>query len=204
MLVAVISAFVLLLASQDAHARKSINGRMFSPDQLYGYCNTYGGQYFPPGLGGAYACLLPDGTLIVCGGDFPYYCVESRTLEDKGLGLSDVQVRNIKVLATDYEKQSIRVEADLDVAELDVESLVHDEKSEMGAIENALKKSEAARTLLRQGGVKTLRAVTAVLTPEQREKWRSRIEMQLNAKGEEAYTPGAHHGAKEPTKRLTP
>ena len=71
-LVAVVSVFLVLLLFHDADARKRIDGRMFTPDQLYGYCNTYGGQYFPPGLGGAYACLLPDGTLIVCGGDFPY------------------------------------------------------------------------------------------------------------------------------------
>ena len=196
LLVAVVSVCTVLLLFHDADARKRIDGRMFSPDQLFGYCTEYGGQYFPPGLGGAYACLLPDGTLIVCGGDFPYYCVESRTMDDKGLGLSDVQVKNITTLATDYDKHSIRTEAEWDLAEVEVATLLRDEKSDMGAIDNALKKSEAARTALRQGGVKTLRAVSAVLTPEQREKWRSRIQMQLAAKGEEG--PGAHQGAREP------
>src|SRR5215467_5856651 len=160
MLIAVVSVFIVLLLVHDADARKRIDGRMFSPDQLYGYCNEYGGQYFPPGLGGAYACLLPDGTLIVCGGDFPYYCVESRTLDDKGLGLSDVQVKNITTVATDYEKHSIRTEAEWDLAEVEIEALLRDEKSEMGAIDSALKKSEAARAALRQGGVKALRAVS--------------------------------------------
>ena len=94
-LVAVISVFIVLVVVHDADARKRVDGRMFTPDQLYGYCTEYGGQYWPPGLGGAYACVLPDGTLIVCGGDFPYYCVESRTLDDKGLGLSEVQLKNI-------------------------------------------------------------------------------------------------------------
>jgi len=36
---------------------------------------------------------------------------------------------------------------------------------------------------MRQGGIKALRAISAVLTPEQREKWRSLIEMRLDAKG---------------------
>ena len=197
-LVAVVSVFIVLLLFHDADARKRIDGRMFSPDQLFGYCNEYGGQYWPPGLGGAYACVLPDGTLIVCGGDFPYYCVESRTLDDKGLGLSDVQVKNITTLATDYEKHTIRTEAEWDLAEVEVEALLRDEKSDMGAIDNALKKSEAARTAMRQGGVKVSRAISAVLTPEQREKWRSKIQMQLATKGEETYMPGTHQGAREP------
>jgi len=158
-LVTVLSVCTVLLLFHDADARKRIDGRMFTPDQLYGYCNAYGGQYWPPGLGGAYACLLPDGTLIVCGGDFPYYCVESRTLDDKGLGLSDVQVKNITSLATDYEKHSIRTEAEWDLAEVEVEALLRDEKSDIGAIDNALKKSETTRTAMRQSGVKTLRAI---------------------------------------------
>src|ERR1044071_2798716 len=134
-LTAVISVFVLLVIVNDAEARKRTDGRMFTPDQLYGYCTEYGGQYWPPGLGGAYACVLPDGTLIVCGGDFPYYCVESRTLDDKGLGLSDAQIKNITALAADYEKHSIRMEAEWDLAEVEVEALIRDEKSDMGTID---------------------------------------------------------------------
>jgi len=196
-LASVTTALILLVIVNDAEARKRTDGRMFTPDQLYGYCTEYGGQYWPPGLGGAYACVLPDGTLIVCGGDFPYYCVESRTVDDKGLGLSDVQLKNITTLATEYEKQSIRTEAEWDLAEVEVEALLRDEKSEMGAIDHALKKSEAARTALRQAGVKTFRAVSGIFTPEQREKWRHRIQMVLAAKGEERYTPGGHHGGDE-------
>jgi Spy/CpxP family protein refolding chaperone len=173
---------------------------MFSTDALQGYCIEYGGLYFPPGEGGAYACLLPDGTLIVCGGGFPYYCVESRTLEDKGLGLSEVQAQNISAQATEYERFRIRAEADLDLAEVEVEALVDDEKADLGAIENALKKSEAARTAMRQGGIKALRAVSAVLTPEQREKWRSWIETRLGGRGEQ----GAHEGAGKPAKEPRP
>jgi len=200
-LVTVVSVFTVLLLCHDADARKRIDGRMFTPDQLYGYCNTYGGQYWPPGPGGVYACQLPDGTLIVCGGDFPYYCVESRTLDDKGLGLSEVQVKNITTLATDYEKHSIRMEAEWDLAELEAEALLRDEKSDLGAIDNALKKSEAAQMAMRQSGVKASRAISAVLTPEQREKWRSRIQMQLAAKHIDGYAPGVHQGAREPEYR---
>jgi Spy/CpxP family protein refolding chaperone len=200
-LVGVVSVFVLLSVFQVADARKNVSGRMLTTDALQGYCNEHGGIYFPPGVGGAYACLLPDGTLIVCGGAFPHYCVESaRTWEDKGLALTEVQTRNLRALATDYERFRIRAQADIDLAELEVEALVHDEKSDIRAIENALKKSEATRTAMRVGGVKAMRAASAVLTPEQRETWRSRIEMLL--KDEEG--PGAQQGAREPARKPTP
>src|SRR5262249_19710230 len=158
-------------------------GRKLTPDALEGYCNENGGVYFPPGVGGAYACLLPDGTLIVCGGGFPYYCVESRTLKDKGLRLSEMQTQNITTQAAEYERFRIRAEADLDLAEVDLEALVDDETADIEAIENALKKFEAARTAMRLGGIKARRAALAVLTLEQREKWRRLVETRLSVVG---------------------
>jgi hypothetical protein len=53
-------------------------------DQLEGWCNENGGIFFPPGVGGAYACLLPDGTLVGCGGTIPI-CTQSRTVGDAPL-----------------------------------------------------------------------------------------------------------------------
>jgi len=89
----------------------------------------------------------------------------------KDLGLSEEQSAKIKAIATDYAKARIREEADLKLAEVDVETLVHDEKAELSAIEAAMKKSESAHMALRLGGVKALRTAAAVLTPKQREKW---------------------------------
>ncbi|HLG43643.1 MAG TPA: hypothetical protein VI337_01370, partial [Nitrospirales bacterium] len=76
-------------------------------------------------------------------------------------------------IATEYTKTRIRDKAAAKLAEVDVRTLVRDEKADLSAIETAMKKAESARTVLRLEGVKTLRAVTAVLTPEQREKWRA-------------------------------
>ncbi len=181
-------------------ARKTVAGRMLSTTQLEGHCNEHGGLYFPPGTGGAYACLLPDGTLIVCGGSFPYYCVESRTLEDKGLGLSEAQTQDITIQAADSERSRIRARAELDVAEVDVEALVANEKTDIGAIEDALKKSEAARTATRLGSIKARRATLAVLTSEQRQEWQHRIDMRLAEKGEEASGHNAGESARKPAK----
>jgi Spy/CpxP family protein refolding chaperone len=91
---------------------------------------------------------------------------------EKDLELSQEQHAKIKSIATEYAKTRIQKEADVKLAELDVQSRVHDEKSELSTIESALQKSESARTALRLEGVKALRAAAAVLTPEQREKWR--------------------------------
>lgn len=91
----------------------------------------------------------------------------------KDLGLTEEQSAKLKTLSADYAKTRIREEADFKLAEVDVRTLVRDEKADLSAIETAMKKAEGARTVLRLEGVKTLRAATAVLTPEQREKWRA-------------------------------
>jgi protein CpxP len=91
----------------------------------------------------------------------------------KDLGLSEEQVTKLKGQVAEYQKARIRGEADLKLAEVDVQALVHDDKADMTAIENAIKKSEAAHSALRLEGVKALRAAAAVLSPEQREKWRT-------------------------------
>jgi periplasmic protein CpxP/Spy len=99
------------------------------------------------------------------------------------LGLSGDQSAKIKAIAVDYAKTRIGKEADLKLAEVDVRTLMHDDKADLPAIEAAIKKSESARTALRLERAKALRAATAILTPEQRDKWRSGM---LKRRGEGA------------------
>lgn len=109
--------------------------------------------------------------------DFVGHSLHGLLRHKKELGLSEEQRAKIKAIATDYTKTRIREEADLKLAEVDVRTLVHDEKADLPAIETAMKKSESAHTALRLEGVKALRAAAAVLAPEQHEKWRAmRIE----------------------------
>ena len=91
----------------------------------------------------------------------------------KDLGLSEQQVAKLKSLMTDYKKARIRDKAEVKLAEVDAQRLVHDQKADMAAIEDAVRKSEAARTKLRLDEIRTLREASATLTPEQHEKWRS-------------------------------
>ena len=114
----------------------------------------------------------------------------------KDLGLADEQITKLKTLTSDYDKARIRGEADLKLAELDVQNLIHDEKSDLAAIESAMKKSDAAHTAMRLEGIKTIRAASAILTPEQREKWRSRMTMRHGeGKSDESGYPGRPHAS---------
>src|SRR6266545_4441139 len=97
------------------------------------------------------------------------------------------------------DKDKIRGEADLKLAEVDVQTLAHDEKADMAAIEAAVRKSEAAHSNLRIEGIKTVRAAFAVLTPEQKEKMRSSRSMRHEGgKGKGDYDKGAPDGKPEP------
>jgi protein CpxP len=127
--------------------------------------------------------------------DFVGHALHRLLRHGKDLGLSHEQRAKIKTIATDYAKTRIREEADLKLAEVDVRTLVHDEKADLSAIETALKKSESTHTALRLEGVKALRAAAAVLTPEQREKWRSiRMEKYGGGRHAEGQRPGAYSG----------
>ena len=105
--------------------------------------------------------------------DFVGHALHLLLRHQKDLGLLQEQRAKIKAIATDYTKTRIREEADLKLAEVDVRTLVHNEKADLAAIETAMKKSESTRTALRLDGVKALRAAAAVLTSEQVEKWRA-------------------------------
>lgn len=105
--------------------------------------------------------------------DFAGHALHGLLRHQKDLGLSEEQNAKIKAIAADYAKARIRGEADFKLAEVDVRTLVRDEKADLSTIESALKKSEGTHTALRLEGVKALRTATSVLTLEQREKWRA-------------------------------
>jgi len=91
----------------------------------------------------------------------------------RDLGLSDEQVMKFKALITDYQKSKIQGEANVKLAELDVRSLMRDDKADMAVIENAIRKSETAQSNVRIEGVKAIKTARTILTPEQLQKWRA-------------------------------
>lgn len=93
----------------------------------------------------------------------------------KDLNLSADQVGRIEALALDYAKTRIRNQAAVDLAEVEVRALIRNQQSDLSAIEAALHKSESAKTIERLDRVKAIRTALVVLTPEQREAWRTRM-----------------------------
>lgn len=89
------------------------------------------------------------------------------------LGLSDEQITKFRSLVTDYEKTKVQAKANVKLAELDVQSLMRDDKADMAAIENAIRKAEAAKSTARIEGAKAIRGARGILTPEQLQKWRA-------------------------------
>ena len=124
--------------------------------------------------------------------DFVGHALHRLLRHQKDLGLSQEQRAKIKAIATDYTKSRIREEADLKLAEVDVRTLVQNEKADLAAIETAMKKSESTRTALRLDGVKALRAAAAVLTSEQVEKWRAIRMERLGERHREGPQPRAY------------
>ena len=89
------------------------------------------------------------------------------------LTLSEDQITKFKSLITDYQKAKVHGQANVKLAEVDVKSLLRDEKADMAAIENAIRKSEAAHSMVRIEGAKAIRGARGILTPEQLQKWRA-------------------------------
>jgi Spy/CpxP family protein refolding chaperone len=89
---------------------------------------------------------------------------------EKDIGLSADQVTKLKDMQLNLDKNRIKMEADIQVAERELKALMEDEKSEMGAIESKLKQSEDVQIALRLTSIKTRREAMALLTSEQRAK----------------------------------
>ena len=129
--------------------------------------------------------------------NFAGHALHGLLLNQQALGLSDEQTSKIKAIAVDYAKSRIQGEADVKLAELDVRTRMFDQQADLSSIESALRKSERARTTLRLDGVKAFRAATAVLTPEQREKWHQSKRRGMMLRGGSAMGERGHGGGPE-------
>lgn len=88
----------------------------------------------------------------------------------KEFGLTDEQVSKLKAIQLDLDRTRIKTEADIMVAERELEALVEDDKTDLSAIEGKLKQSEMLEVGLRMTAIKARRDVMAVLTPEQSQR----------------------------------
>lgn len=112
----------------------------------------------------------------------------------KEMGLTEDQVSKLKKIQLDLDKTRIKMEADILIAERELQSLIDDEKSDLGAIEAKLKESEMMEVGLRMAAIKVRRDVMALLTPEQSARIKAAHErrmMERKSEMGESKGPGA-------------
>ena len=86
------------------------------------------------------------------------------------LSLTDPQIAQLRSLALDADRSSIRARAEVAVTERELRSMMWDDKVEMSAIEAKVKEHESMEAAVRIIGIKSRRDLLGVLTPEQRTK----------------------------------
>lgn len=86
------------------------------------------------------------------------------------LGLSTEQVRNLERLRNSFEKESIRKEADIRVAKMDLRDLLNAQPVDMSKVEAKVREVERLRADLRFARIRTVEKGKEQLTSDQREK----------------------------------
>lgn len=99
------------------------------------------------------------------------------------LGLTDEQVTKLKGLSLDQDRARIKAHADVMIAARELRSLVSDDKTELSVIEAKVNEQEALEAKLRMIGIKGKRDLYAVLTPEQRDKYKTLREQRRHGYG---------------------
>ncbi len=98
----------------------------------------------------------------------------------KEIGLTEEQVSKLKALSLDLDRTRIKTEAEIQIAERELASLVHDEKADLSAIEAKVTQSESLEVGLRLAAIKAGREAKALLTPEQRDKEKAEHEKMMS------------------------
>jgi Spy/CpxP family protein refolding chaperone len=86
------------------------------------------------------------------------------------LGLTGEQARNLERLRTDFEKESIRKDADLRVAEMDLKALREGQSVDMSQVEAKVREIERLRADLRLARIRAIEKGKEELTADQRKK----------------------------------
>jgi heavy-metal resistance protein len=97
------------------------------------------------------------------------------------LGLSSGQVQTLEGLRAQFQKEAIRADADLRVAEMDLSQLLSKEPADMTAVEAKIREIEKRRADLRVARVRAIESGRAVLSADQREKLRTLLAEQQPA-----------------------
>jgi Spy/CpxP family protein refolding chaperone len=94
----------------------------------------------------------------------------------EALGLSADQVRKIEQLRDNFERLSIRNNAELRIVELDIAGLLDTPTVDLAKVEAKVREAEKLRADLRIARIKVIEQAKATLTPEQRKKFYDTVE----------------------------
>jgi Spy/CpxP family protein refolding chaperone len=86
------------------------------------------------------------------------------------LGLSADQVRKLEQLRDDFQRQTIRNDADSRIVELDIAGLLEKEPVEMAKLEGKIRDAEKLRADLRIARIRAIEQARAALTADQKKK----------------------------------
>ncbi len=92
------------------------------------------------------------------------------------VGLDEKQKDAIKAIQSRVMKDTIKKRADIEVSGIELRELLRKDPVDMGAVEAKLKKTEAMRTDMHLTHIKAMVEIKAILTPEQRKKFKEGFE----------------------------
>lgn len=98
-----------------------------------------------------------------CAGNFYLCCA-------KELEFNDAQVKRLKTIQFEYQKATIRMQADLEIQKLELKNLLHQPSPDRSAIDNKISEMGKLKTEMKKSHVHSRLDARSVLTKEQLEK----------------------------------
>jgi Spy/CpxP family protein refolding chaperone len=86
------------------------------------------------------------------------------------LGLSTEQINSLEQLKRDFQKESIRSDADIRIAQMDLDVLLSAQKVDMAKVEAKVREIEHLRANIRLARIRTIEKGKQQLSAEQRDK----------------------------------
>jgi hypothetical protein len=88
----------------------------------------------------------------------------------KDLELTDKQVETLKSIKMDFLKGKFKMEADLQIAKLELKDLMDEDKASLKEIESKMRTVDKLKTDMKLSHIQAFRKAKEILTPEQKEK----------------------------------
>lgn len=138
-----------------------------------------------------YTVSLPTG--IIDGGtvhDRPLITIMLRHRDELSLSLQ--QVQDLESLRDRYQREVIRYEADIPIAEMDLQTLLKRDTVDLEQVKAKLQEIEHLKTEIRLARIRTIEEAKVLLSPEQYQKLQSLLgESRYSRPGYEPFSPPA-------------